>query len=679
MDKPTFDELEKENRELRKKIAAMQGKRPEEDYLVSTPIELIPINYQILDTDGKLLFVNDFWLETLGYSEKEIEGVSFSDFIIPNDREKFSNAFNILKNDFASFKKTELTLTGKDGSYIHILLNGKRSNKTGHFHFAFKDITEIVQVKDILEEKQEQLNIAQHVGQIGSWQLDPEKGIVTASEEAFSIYGLPYNEKGISLDEIQKYVVPDDRKTVDQAIKDLLEKNSIYNQVFSIVRDSNGNKEYRIVRSRARLFNLKSSPGVKVIGSIQDITETKRVEEELIRAKERAEESDRLKTAFLANMSHEIRTPMNAILGFSELINIGDITPEQRREYTRIINTKGKQLLTLIDDIIEVAKFESGHLNISKSEVNLNRLMEEIESAAREKRSQLKKESIEIRPDIPYNLGIGNIYTDSGRLQQVMLNLIDNALKFTEHGYVQFGYSMKDNKAIQFYVKDTGIGLSKENQRIIFNRFRQIELTASRLYAGSGLGLTISKGIVELLGGRIWIESEQGKGTTFYFTIPYQKPQAKKSEAEPQETNLTEYNWKNKVILVAEDEEVNFRFLEAVLSRTEVQLINAVNGRQAIDLVKNINKIDLILMDIKMPEMNGYDATREIKKIRPDIPVIAQTAFSMQNDREKSLEAGCDDYIPKPIDIHNLMSKISHFLTERQQSRDLNYDGSSLN
>ncbi len=679
MDKPTFDELEKENRELRKKIAALQEKRSDEDWLVTTPIELIPINYQILDTEGRLLFVNDFWMDTLGYSKKEINNLLFTDLIIPEDRENFNSNFEKLNKDFSTLKKINLRLTLKNGSHIHILLNGKRSGKTGHLHFAFKDITELIEIKDILEEKQELLKLAQHVGQIGSWQLDPETNIVTASEEAFKIYGIPFQEKGMPLEEIQKYVITEDRKYLDQALKELLEKESIYNQVFTIIREAKGSKEYRILRSRARLFNLKGSPGRKVIGSIQDITETKRIEEELIRAKERAEESDRLKTAFLANMSHEIRTPMNAILGFSELINIGDITPEQRREYTRIINNKGKQLLTLIDDIIEVAKFESGHLNISKSEVNLNRLMEEIEALTREKRSQFKKESIEIRPDIPYELDLGNIYTDPGRLQQVMLNLIDNALKFTEHGYVQFGFSMKDNKAIQFYVKDTGIGLSKENQRIIFNRFRQIELTSSRLYTGSGLGLTISKGIIELLGGRIWIESEPGKGTTFYFTVPYQKPQQKHSEAEPLESGLKEYNWKNKVILVAEDEEVNFRFLEAVLSRTDVQLINAVNGRQAVDLVKNINKIDLILMDIKMPEMNGYDATREIKKIKPDIPIIAQTAFSMKNDREKSLDAGCDDYIPKPIDIQNLMTKISHFLADRPQKGNLPYDDPRVN
>ncbi|MFP4059893.1 MAG: ATP-binding protein [Bacteroidota bacterium] len=415
-------------------------------------------------------------------------------------------------------------------------------------------------------------------------------------------------------------------------------------------------------------FNLNLGPADKKKGYLycvlKDVSIFKKNEEELIRARKKAEESDRLKTAFLANMSHEIRTPMNAIIGFSELLKIPDIDNRKKEEYAKIISNKGSLLLTLIDDIIEVAKFESGKLSINKTSCDINSLLEELRVIFDEKKKARNKENVLVKLYIPEKIE-EPVYTDPGRLQQVLTNLIDNALKFTERGYIEFGYEVKE-KYIQFFVKDTGIGIKKKDQKLIFNRFRQVEDTPSKRHGGSGLGLTISKGIVSLLGGKMWLESKFDEGSVFYFTLPLNKAEQPVEETYDniKETN-TSYNWKDKVILVAEDEEVNYRFIEAILDDTEVQLLHAENGVQAIELCESINQIDLVLMDIKMPGLNGYDATRKIKSIRPELPVIAQTAFTMKEEKKKCLQAGCDDYISKPIDIKLLIEKINFFFISK--------------
>jgi CheY-like chemotaxis protein len=397
-----------------------------------------------------------------------------------------------------------------------------------------------------------------------------------------------------------------------------------------------------------------------VAGIIENISHETFERESLVKEKEKAVESNKLKTAFMSDISHAIRTPMNAIMGFSELIKIGNTNTEQLKEYADIIKIKGTQLLTLIDDISEIAKFETGQLSINKTSVDLNKLLQEIRRETEVLKHKLYKESITIKLDIPYDLDNQTIYTDPGRLQQVFVHLIENALKYTERGFIEIGYILKDNKVIQFYVKDTGIGIHKNRQKNIFNPFKPVSEPTMKKYASSGLGLTLSKGIVEMMGGKIWLESEEGEGSTFYFTIPYIVAEEKDEPIKDPEV-LSASNWKNKVILIVEDEEVNFRFLEAVLDKTEAKIIHAETGAQAVELCKTLPKIDLVLMDIKMPKMNGIDATRIIKKMDKGIPIIAQTAYSESEDIEHCKKGGCDDYIAKPIDVKLLFDKINKF------------------
>jgi len=286
----------------------------------------------------------------------------------------------------------------------------------------------------------------------------------------------------------------------------------------------------------------------------------------------------------------------------------------------------------------------------------LKELYDEFDS----KRIQLGKTNISLELKIPDEHLHEKIFTDQGRLQQLLSNLLSNAIKFTEKGVIEFGYK-ESGKFFKFFVKDTGIGIEEEDQDNIFNRFHDIEETTTRKYGGSGLNLTISRHIVELLGGKIKVKSEINRGSRFQISIPIESSKRKK-------TDMTEFdvlktiNWKERIILIAEDEDVNFKFLEAILQKTQTQILRAKTGVEAIELCKNISKIDLILMDIKMPVMNGFDATREIKKIRPSLPIIAQTAFATQDEMSKCQQSGCDEIITKPIDINLLFKKITDLL-----------------
>lgn len=382
-------------------------------------------------------------------------------------------------------------------------------------------------------------------------------------------------------------------------------------------------------------------------------------EKDLLKAKEKAEESDHLKSAFLANMSHEIRTPMNAILGFTELLTMPDseVTPEEKENFITLINNSGNNLLQLIDDIIDISKIEANQIKIIKKDCALNTTLKEIHQSFLEIRKQKEKEKIDIRIN---NVSKQNltIKTDPLRLNQIITNLIGNALKFTEDGFIEFGYEIKNERELLFYVKDTGVGMDKSKKDLVFERFTKIEDDVSRLYRGAGLGLAISKSLVELLGGKIWVESTPSIGSTFYFTIPFEK--AKESIPVAQLiVSEDKYNWKDKTILVAEDEPANFIYIEEVLKTTHANILKAVNGLEAVNIIKENKNVDVVIMDIKMPEMDGYEATKLIKKINRNIPIISQSAYAMPSDIDKGIEAGVDDYLIKPVKPKSLLSIIN--------------------
>jgi len=376
---------------------------------------------------------------------------------------------------------------------------------------------------------------------------------------------------------------------------------------------------------------------------------------ELVNAKEKAENADKLKTAFLSNMSHEIRTPMNSIIGLSQLIQRKELDKIKHDEYISTIISKGHLLLNIIDDILDIAKIEANELNINIDKCEVNTLLNDIYLTFENNLKTDVKLNLEITNDIS-NLVIN---TDSLRLKQVLINLVENARKFTIKGTITIGCKINNND-IEFYVKDTGIGIPDDKQDIIFNRFRQIQETNTKEYGGAGLGLTISKKIIELMYGDIWLSSELNKGSTFSFKIPLNIVDASVNIKE--KTYKYKKDWSNKTILLAEDEEFNFIILKDLFEETKINIIRAINGIEVIEILESNTDIDLILLDIQMPIMSGYEVCPIVKTKYKNIPVIAQTAYVMSEDKAKLKEMGCDNIITKPIDFDDLLEIIEKYL-----------------
>jgi PAS domain S-box-containing protein len=375
----------------------------------------------------------------------------------------------------------------------------------------------------------------------------------------------------------------------------------------------------------------------------------------------KAEESDRLKSAFLANMSHEIRTPMNGILGFADLLNDDSIPPDEKRRFINIIKNNGQHLLSIINDIIDISKIDSNQLKITNVNFNLNHLLDELFIAYQNEIVQKGKTEITLQLDKTLPDAQSQIISDNIRLRQILFNLISNSLKFTKSGFIRFGYSLSENN-LQFFVSDTGKGIAKDKQSIIFERFRQEEETHTRQFGGTGLGLSISKALIELMGGKIWLTSEEREGSAFYFTIPYTPFVAQPEPSREKSHQKNDFDFSDKTILVADDVPVNLDLVKVYLKKTQASLLFANDGKEALEICKNNPAVDLVLMDIQMPVMNGYEATREIRKLNKDLPVIAFTAYVFANDKVQCLEAGCNDFIPKPMDKNLLLKMLSKYL-----------------
>lgn len=377
-------------------------------------------------------------------------------------------------------------------------------------------------------------------------------------------------------------------------------------------------------------------------------------------AKDKAEESDMLKTAFLANMSHEIRTPMNAIVGFSNLLE-NEISPEERKEYVKQINSNSEVLMNLINDIIDISMIESGQIKTNNTSVCLSDLLNELVALFEQEKLKINKGHINITLDYDQDLKSQVIITDSNRLKQVLSNLISNALKFTHQGYIVVGFKQNNPFKTLFFVKDTGIGIAPCNEEAIFERFSKFSSeTEAMLFPGTGLGLTICRELIHLLGGNIWFDSIVNKGSTFYFTLPTKIPNRLDDLIkEPNISNILDLT--GKTIVVAEDTISNFKLIKAYLRLTNVNLLWAKNGKEVIEIIKN-QIVHLILMDIQMPIMDGIQTTKEIRRMDCNIPIIIQTAYILSNEKERSYAAGCNDYITKPLKQDELIDKISKYI-----------------
>jgi PAS domain S-box-containing protein len=394
-----------------------------------------------------------------------------------------------------------------------------------------------------------------------------------------------------------------------------------------------------------------------VANQISHTIQRKNTENELKKALIKAQESDKLKSAFLANMSHEIRTPMNGIIGFSELFLNSGLSENVREKYANIVINSSKRLLSIVNDILDISKIEAGVVQLYYENVNVN---EQLNNHSAFYNSIASNNNIILKCFKGLSDIDSNIRIDKTKLNQILTNLLSNAFKFTEKGTIEFGYQLIGDN-LQFYVKDTGIGVDIDLQHKIFERFTQANLDLNVQKKGTGLGLAISRKFVELFNGEIWINSNK-EGTAIYFTIPYQKVKPPIITTVIEKEN-TEINVKNKIILIAEDEEYNMLYLNELFSNSNYKIIEAKNGIKAVELALKHSEIDLVLMDIKMPLMNGNDAMIEIKKAKPKLPIIALSAFAMESDKEKALAKGFDSYLTKPIDKKILFSVIHQFFS----------------
>jgi PAS domain S-box-containing protein len=629
-------------------------------------VTLLPEIVYECDVNGRVTFVNQRALEIFEYTQEEFEkGLNVMQVIIPEEIPKAIENIQLLLTGKGR-KSEEYTCITKSGKTFPAIIYStaiKQNNEyTGH-RGIMVDISEQKNTINALRTSEEKfMQLANNISD-AFWLRTLDYKVLYANPACYLTIGKNFNEVFENTDIYKEWIHPDDReRVINQLIKNKNEPDKEHFYEHRII-DSNNVVRWLWIRT----FPVYNEKGVvyRRAGIASDITHHRQLLSELIEARNKAEESDRLKSAFLANMSHEIRTPMNGILGFTELLRDSHINPVEKENYIKVIHTNGLQLLNLINDIVDIAKIEANQLLITKINVPINSLLFDIYNLFIEEQKRLHKTEISFTFETPSNSERVEIFTDRFRLQQILSNLLSNAFKFTKSGEIRFGYSIVENNGISqflFFVKDTGIGIAENMQEIIFERFRMIENKNYKNKQGTGLGLAISKGLLELLGGKIWVTSDPHSGSSFYFTVPVSNTTHENQSENNFKAASKMDRLKKTKILVVEDDADNLEFLKRLLQMKGTQVVTAISGEDAIEIIQKDQNIELVLMDILLPEMSGYEATRRIKEINPNLPVIAQTAYAMQNDREKCLEYGCDDYISKPINKDLLFKKILNFL-----------------
>lgn len=612
----------------------------------------------LINKDGCFSHANNQALKLLGYEMGEIVGMHVTALHLPEEVELARSKFvNDLKSSGAL--EFESVLVHKSGEQIDVDIFARVYDKERGFVQAIvRDITQQKRNALLIKQSEERFGLAIEGANLGTWDWNLLTGEVYTNEYWINLQGYKVEEIEPTIRWWRSLIHQDDIKKIDKLMNEhRAGKSEMYDAEFR-VKDKSGN--YRLINDIGKVSERdEEGDPIRFSGIHVDITERKKVEKELITAKEKAEEANRLKTEFLHNMSHEIRTPMNGIMGFADLLAEEDLNKEQQKNFTTIIRNSSTQLLRIIDDILEISTLDTKQVRVQFERFNLNDFMMELFSVF-----DLKARSRALPLYVKKGLddSKSDILSDRTKLYKIMENLLENALKFTKTGFVEFGYYIEEEFLI-YYVKDTGIGISDKNKKQIFDRFSQEDGDISRDFGGLGLGLAISKENAKLLQGRIVLESEKGVGSIFSVVLPYNSEEEPKNTPETEDSHYVGENLKTYNLLVAEDEEVNYYIIETYLSRSKkanFNLVHAKNGQEAIELCNE--DIQLVLMDIKMPILNGYDATKKIKELFPDLPIIAQTAFSTDADKKMAFDAGCVDFISKPLGKNHLVEMILNYL-----------------
>ncbi len=650
---------------------------------------------------GEIKELNLSGAKMLGKERLRLKNTMFR-FFVTEDRRPVFNDF--LRKVFESKTKVvcKLTLSALGGLPRYVFLNGIVTKNGEQCIVTAVDITELKREEEALAaEKRELLNILKGTN-AGSWEWNIRTGETIFNERWAEIIGYSLEEiSPVNIETWMNFTHPEDLKISGELLEKHFSGELDYYECEARMKHKSGNWVYVLDRGRVHKWDKEGKP-LLMSGTHQDITERKQSEEALREALVKAEESDRLKTAFLNNVSHEIRTPLNGILGFGQLMAEPDLSAEERSQYLEILNKNGYRLINTITDIMDISLIVSGSMEVHKKTYNVKQLLEEIRLTFV---NQCTEKNLSFSLHTPEETDNSEIHTDIELLEKILFQLLNNAVKFTDSGGINFGYTV-DCNSFRFFVKDTGAGINPTARNRIFDNFMQEE-SSTRGPEGNGLGLSIAKGIVELLGGEIDFESVKGEGSTFFFTIPelitssndtafpsevtasevtasevtasevtasevtasevtaseVTASEVIASEVTASEVIASEVMVRQPVILIAEDDKESYAYIKAILKNSSVEFLSATTGKEAVAICRERIDISLILMDLKMPEMNGIEATKLIKSFRKKLPIIAVTAHAETGVEYKALSAGCNDCITKPYSKNELMLMINKWVS----------------
>lgn len=607
----------------------------------------------IVNNKLEIIEVNKCASELFGFTKTELLNMSLAK-LFPKE-ELQNKPFDINGIESNEIILLEQVIKTKDNKTIPVEMKSRKL-PDGNYFSSFRDISLRIEARNDLQESLDKIkssefnyrNLFNNIP-LGIITIQRNGCIESVNQSMAKILGSPSVKESLKFNIFE---LPTLKGT--ELLNDLnlcFEHGKSFHKIYDYTSILGKNRYLKADILPAEKDNFK-----KVLVIIEDYTAQKEKDLQLKLAKEKAEEADLLKSSFLANMSHEIRTPLNAIMGFSSLISNYEISSDKSAKYIDIIQTNSKQLVDIIDDVLLVAKLQVNQVKVYVSVFLIDQLLkEQYINFKKEIELKIEKE-IELKIEISKEDRIEKIETDKVKLSQIFSKLIRNAIKFTSRGVISFGYELRENNELVFFTKDTGKGISADKQKIIFEKFRQADDSKTRQFGGTGLGLSIVKGLVDLLQGKLWVESEEGKGANFYFTIPIEIIKKKKKT-----TTKSKLIWKKKTILVVDDVTDSILLIEEILRPTGINIITASNGIEAIEKFNLHSEIDLILMDIQLPEMNGLVAAKIIKA-KKDIPIIAQSAY-LQHEYEKQCKImGCNDFLQKPINAEELMSKIENYI-----------------